>query len=138
MKDVKNIQVIRKADMVSKKASSENFTGQVEVKMLFAADHEAKISSGIVTFEKTARTNWHTHSKGQMLYIISGVGQIQKWGEPIIEVKSGDIIWFPSGIKHWHGATQNNAMSHLALVPFAEENTTVWLEKVTDSQFNAN
>jgi quercetin dioxygenase-like cupin family protein len=130
------IQIIRTGDVPSAKAPSNNFTGNVRVEMLFNGSHPARLSSGIVTFEPGARTNWHTHDKGQMLYILSGMGQVQEWGGKVIIVRSGDTVWFPAGVKHWHGATKDNAMSHLAISPIGDDNSTVWLEKVTDIQFN--
>jgi quercetin dioxygenase-like cupin family protein len=68
-----------------------------------------------VTFEPGARSAWHTHPLGQILIVTDGTGWIQQWGGPIEEFRKGDVIWIPAGVKHWHGATPNTAMTHIAI-----------------------
>ncbi len=116
-------------------APSSNFTGNAKVKMLFSHD-STNLSAGVVNFEAGARTNWHTHPKGQMLVIIEGKGWTQEENGKVIEFKKGDIIWIPANIKHWHGASPDSSMSHLAIAPEDEsQKSTDWFTKVTDSQY---
>lgn len=131
------IQIYKNGSSPSAKAPATNFTGDVRVEMLFPKGRESNLSSGIVTFEPKARTNWHSHPSGQALYILSGVGQVQQWGSNIEEVRAGDVVWFPANIKHWHGASETNAMSHLSIAPINNGKSSDWMEKVTDNQFNS-
>lgn len=111
------------------------FTGAVRVDGLVAGDGPAHVSSGTVTFEPAARTAWHTHPLGQMLVVTSGAGRVQSWGNPIDEIHAGDIVWFPAGEKHWHGAASTTAMTHIAIQESVDGNAVTWLEKVTDEQY---
>lgn len=117
-------------------ASPNNFTGDVTVKMLMTPQDALGLSSGYVNFSADARTNWHTHPEGQMLIVTSGAGRVQQWGQPIIEIKEGDVVWFPANVKHWHGAMPNQAMTHLSMAKIIEGKSSVWLERVTDEQYN--
>jgi quercetin dioxygenase-like cupin family protein len=92
----------------------------------------------MVTFEPGARSNWHTHPSGQRLLVVSGVGLTQEWGKAVQEVRAGDMLWCPPGVKHWHGAGPTAAMSHLAITGTTRDGKNVnWMEKVTDEQYNA-
>ncbi|WP_244110070.1 (R)-mandelonitrile lyase [Burkholderia ambifaria] len=93
-------------------------------------------SGGLVTFEPGARSAWHTHPKGQYFVVVSGVGYTQEWGEPIRELRPGDVVWCPPGVKHWHGAAPANAMTHLAVTGTVDGKNVEWMEKVTDEQYN--
>jgi len=88
-----------------------------------------------VTFEPGARTAWHTHPLGQTLIITSGIGRVQSWGDSIQTVKSGDSVWIPPNVKHWHGAAPETAMSHIAIAESKDGKVVEWLEKVTDEQY---
>ena len=88
------------------------------------------------TFEPGARSNWHTHPTGQHLIVTSGVGWTQEWHGPIVEIRAGDVVWCPPGVKHWHGATPTTAMTHLALTGTVGGKNVEWLEKVTDEQYH--
>ena len=118
------------------RASADNFSGEVYSTMLTLLREHLNLSSGYVNFTPGARTNWHTHPEGQMLIITSGKGRVQQWGEPLIEVKEGDLVWFPAGVKHWHGASPDESMTHLSMAPIIEGVSSVWLEPVTDEQYN--
>jgi quercetin dioxygenase-like cupin family protein len=90
-----------------------------------------------VTFEPTARTAWHTHPLGQVLIVTAGCGLTQCWGEAAEEIRPGDVICCPPGKKHWHGATQTSAMTHIAIVEALDGKTVEWLEKVSDDEYLA-
>jgi len=130
------IVITRTGSQPSTKAPVEYFTGNVRVDPLFRANDSAHFSGAYVTFEPGARTAWHTHPAGQYLIITSGVGQVQEWGGPILEVHAGDVVWFPPGVKHWHGASPTTAMTHLALTVSVDGKSAAWLEKVSDEQYS--
>ena len=88
-----------------------------------------------MTFEPAARTAWHTHPLGQLLIVTSGRGWVQQSGGPVEEVTSGDVVWFPPGEKHWHGATPTTAVTHVAIHERLDGKTVDWLEKVSDEQY---
>lgn len=113
------------------------FTGKVKVDEPFKSGDEFNDYQGaMVNFEAGARTAWHTHPKGQTLYIVSGEGRVQSEGEAIKTVRAGDVVWFPANEKHWHGAAPDSAMSHLAIQSPDEEGEVVnWMEHVTDEQY---
>jgi quercetin dioxygenase-like cupin family protein len=114
------------------KGPAEYFTGNVRVDPLFVAKDTAPFSGAYVTFDPGARSNWHTHPAGQHLIVTSGVGRTQEWGRPIVEIRAGDVVWCPPGVKHWHGATPTTAMTHIALTGTVGGKNVDWLEKVTD------
>ena len=89
----------------------------------------------LVTFEPGARTAWHTHPLGQTLIITSGRGRVQRDGGPIEEVQTGDVVWFPPGEKHWHGATPTTAMTHITIQETLNGRNVDWMEKVSDDQY---
>ncbi len=113
--------------------SPDYFTGHVRIDPLFSDP----VVGVHVTFEPGARTAWHTHPRGQRLVITSGCGQAQIWGEPVEKLFPGDVVWFPPGVKHWHGATPTNGMTHLAIQESLHGQTVEWLEHVTDEQYRA-
>ena len=96
------------------------------------------VQGASVTFEPGARTAWHTHPLGQTLIVTDGVGRAQRWGGPIVEIRPGDVVWFPPGEKHWHGAAPTTAMTHIALQEVKDGKVVDWMEKVTDQQYAAD
>ena len=80
---------------------------------------------------------WHTHPLGQALIVTSGFGWVQRWGGPVEEIRPGDVIWFPPGEKHWHGATPSTAMTHIAIQEALDGSPVDWMEKVGDEQYRA-
>lgn len=108
------------------------FTGTVRLDSPFSTEAPARVGGAVVTFEPGARTNWHTHPLGQTLIVLSGFGRCQREGGPVEEIRPGDIIWFPPGEKHWHGAGKATAMSHLAIAEALEGIAVTWLEPVAD------
>jgi quercetin dioxygenase-like cupin family protein len=117
------------------KGPAEYFTGSVRVEPLFAAKDTAPFSGAYVTFEPGARSAWHTHPAGQHLLVTFGVGWTQDWGAPTVEIRAGDVVWCPPGVKHWHGATPTTAMTHIALTGTVGGKNVDWLEKVSDEQY---
>lgn len=90
-----------------------------------------------MTFEPGARTAWHTHPLGQTLIVTAGLGRVQCEGGPIEEIRSGDVVWFPLGVRHWHGASPDVAMTHIAIQEALEGKVVDWMEHVTDAQYSA-
>jgi 4-carboxymuconolactone decarboxylase len=115
-----------------------NFTGEVRLEMLFEALEPSHASGGTVTFEPGARTAWHTHPRGQILVVTSGTGQVQRWGDPIEVIRSGDVVRIPAGEKHWHGASPHVAMTHIAISEHRDGTAVQWMEKVSDEQYNGS
>lgn len=113
----------------------EYFTGTVLTDPINTAPAPASVRVLRVSFSPGARTAWHTHPLGQTLYVVSGVGRIQKSGEPILEILPGDTIWIAPGEKHWHGASPENAMCHIAIHEALDGSNVDWLEKVTDEEY---
>ena len=117
------------------KGAVEYFTGSVIVEPLFAANDSMRSAGGLVTFEPGARSAWHTHPGGQILVVTSGTGWVQEEGGEKREIRPGDVIWTPPGVKHWHGATAANSMSHIAITNRVEGKNVEWMEKVSDEQY---
>jgi 4-carboxymuconolactone decarboxylase len=115
-KDQGAIRIMRSGSQPSRQAPAENFTGSVRVDPLFQANAPARASGSLVTFESGARTAWHTHPLGQILILTAGTGRVQPWGDPVEEIRRGDVVWIPAGQKHWHGAAPNSSMAHIAIV----------------------
>jgi quercetin dioxygenase-like cupin family protein len=114
---------------------AEYFTGAVRVDPLFDAPDPARARGAHVTFEPGARTAWHTHPLGQTLIVTSGLGWVQREGGQIEEIRPGDVVWFAPGEKHWHGASANTAMSHIAIQEALNGSPVTWLEKVSEAQY---
>jgi quercetin dioxygenase-like cupin family protein len=114
----------------SGKGPDEYFTGTVRIDPLFQAPDPARVVGASVTFEPGARTAWHTHPLGETLIVTAGCGLAQRWGGPIEETRPGDVIWFPPGEKHWHGATATTAMTHIAVQERLNGKAVDWMEKV--------
>ena len=130
-----NIQ--RNGTRPSQKGPSDYFTGEVRIDPIVQAPEPSRVTGASVTFEPGARSNWHTHPLGQTLIVTSGVGWTQCEGEPIEEIRAGDVIWCPPGHKHWHGATPTTSMTHIAIQEMLDGKVVDWLEKVTDEQYLA-
>lgn len=129
--------ISREASRPVSKGSANFFTGNVRIAMLFSANAPARATAGYVTFDPGARTAWHVHPLGQTLVVTAGEGRIQFWGCPIQEIKTGDVVAIPPGIKHWHGAAPKSAMTHMAIQESLDGKTADWLEKVSDAQYGS-
>lgn len=121
----------------SSKGPEAYFTGAVRVDPLFQAPDPARVVGASVTFEPGARTAWHTHPLGQTLIVTAGCGFVQREGGPREEIRSGDVVWFAPGEKHWHGATPATAMTHIAIQEALDGKTVDWMENVSDAQYRA-
>ena len=117
------------------KLTNGYFTGDAFLKPLLAKDANNDFAMGSVTFEPGARTNWHTHPKGQVLIVTEGKGWYQEKGKPAQVIKKGDVINIPENVEHWHGASANNAMIHIAITNYEAEQNVVWLKPVSDEEY---
>jgi quercetin dioxygenase-like cupin family protein len=125
----------RNGSQVSAKGPAEWFTGAVRIDAPFQASAPARVGGATVTFEPGARTARHTHPLGQTLIVTSGRGWVQREGGPLEEIRPGDIVWFPPGEKHWHGATPTTVMSHIAIAEALDGKAVEWMEHVSDEQY---
>jgi quercetin dioxygenase-like cupin family protein len=114
---------------------AEYFTGSVIVEPLFGAKDSMLATGGLVSFAPGARTAWHTHPAGQILIVTAGTGWVQEEGGEKREIKPGDVIWTPPGVKHWHGATATTSMSHIAITNMVDGRNVDWLQKVSEDQY---
>ncbi|MCK1301845.1 cupin domain-containing protein [Bradyrhizobium sp. 24] len=130
-----DIDIKRNGSRPSQKGPEDWFTGTVRIDPLFAAPEPARVSGAQVTFEPGARTAWHTHPLGQTLIVTAGLGWVQREGGPVQEIRPGDVIWFPPGLKHWHGASGTTAMTHIAIQESQDGRAVDWMEKVGDEQY---
>lgn len=135
--DAQSIKIARRSTQPSRQGPTENFTGSVRVDPLFQASAPARTSGSLVTFEPGARSNWHTHPLGQVLIVTAGTGRVQRWGDPVDEIRQGDVVWIPPGQKHWHGAAPDSSMAHIAVSEALDGKAVDWMEKVTDAQYGA-
>lgn len=119
----------------SVKAPAEWFTGNVRIDPLHQPAEPSRFSAASVTFEPGARTAWHTHPLGQMLYVTAGCGWTQCGDEPRQEIRAGDVVWCPPGHRHWHGATATTAMTHIAVQEALDGKMVDWMEKVSDAEY---
>lgn len=114
---------------------NEWFTGNAFLSPLIAKDKNHDFSAGAVTFEPSARTNWHTHPKGQALLVIEGNGLYQEKDKPAQPIKKGDVVNIPENMEHWHGATANSKMVHIAITNFKEDVQVTWLQPVSEQDY---
>jgi len=131
------MEIKRVSSQASARGSSEWFTGTVRIDPLFQAPDPALVSGASVTFEPGARTAWHTHPLGQTLIVTAGCGWVQRAGGLVEEIRPGDVVWFPPGEKHWHGATPGTAMTHIAIQEKKDGRNVDWMEQVTDEQYRS-
>lgn len=116
---------------------ASNFTGSVRVTPVFQALAPGRATGSDVSFEPGARTAWHVHPAGQTLIVTAGVGRVQQWGGPVDEIRPGDDVRIPPNVKHWHGASPDAAMTHLAITEAVDGRSVEWMEAVGDSQYRA-
>jgi quercetin dioxygenase-like cupin family protein len=129
------MEIKRSGSEPSSKGSADWFTGTVRLDPLFSPPAPARVSGALVTFEPGARTAWHTHPLGQTLFVMAGLGWVQREGGPVQEIRPGDVVWFAPGEKHWHGASATTAMSHIAIQEKHDGKAVDWMEKVSDEQY---
>ncbi|CAG2092223.1 MULTISPECIES: (R)-mandelonitrile lyase [Xanthomonas] len=131
------IRVSKAGGAASAAGQADYFTGTVRIDAPFQADAPARVGGATVTFEPGARTAWHTHPLGQTLIVTAGAGRVQEWGKPAQQIRPGDIVWIPPGVKHWHGANATVAMSHIAIAEAQDGSPVTWLEQVSEAQYAA-
>lgn len=129
------MQINRVGTTASKPGPADWFTGTVRIDAPFKGQEPSKISGATVTFEPGARTAWHTHPLGQTILILAGVGWVQREGGAVEEVRPGDSVWFAAGKKHWHGASPEVSMIHIAVQEALDGKVVEWLEKVSEEQY---
>ena len=129
------MEIKRSGSQLSGKGPAAYFTGSVRVDPLFSPDEPARVAGALVTFEPGARTAWHTHPLGQTLIVTAGLGWACRAGGRPHEIRPGDVVWFPPGEKHWHGATATTAMSHIAIQEKLNGSPVDWLEQVSDAEY---
>ncbi|MCO8124173.1 cupin domain-containing protein [Stieleria sp. TO1_6] len=129
------MKIVRADSEAARQGPADWFTGAVRMVPQFQAEEPSCVSCVQVSFDPGARTAWHTHPLGQHLIITSGVGWVQQQGGPVEEVRTGDVVWFPPGVKHWHGASPTSAMSHLAIQEAQDGSAVDWLEHVSEQQY---
>ena len=129
------MDIKRSGSQPSGKGPAEYFTGAIRIDPLFEPHSPGRVFAASVSFEPGARTAWHTHPLGQTLIVTAGCGLAQCWGGPIEEIRPGDVVWFPPGEKHWHGATPTTAMTHIAIVEQLEGKSADWMEQVSNEQY---
>lgn len=134
--DTQPLIISRAGSRPGRPAPAQNFTGTAQVEMLFEALDPSHASAGTVTFEAGARTAWHSHPRGQILIVTAGIGRVQRWGDPIEEIRAGDVVRIPAGQKHWHGAAPRASMTHIAISEHRDGTTVQWMEAVTDEQYD--
>ena len=130
-----NMEIKRIGSQPSVKGPEDWFTGTVRIDPLFQPNAPARTSGASVSFEPGARTAWHTRPLGQTLIVTAGCGRAQREGGSIEEIHPGDVVWFPPGVKHWHGATPTTAMTHIAIQEALNGKVVDWMEKVSDEQY---
>lgn len=134
----RGLRITRSGSQPPSQGSAEHFTGSVTINMLFTADEPSRATGGLVTFQPGSRTTWHRHPLGQTLIVTAGSGRIQQWGGPVEEIRQGDVVRIPPGLKHWHGAAPDSAMAHIAIQESLEGKTADWNEQVSDDQYQGN
>ena len=136
--EAQKIDVTRGGSRAVRPGPAANFTGDVRVEMLFEALDPSHASGGTVTFAPGARTAWHSHPRGQILIVTAGIGRVQRWDQPVEEIRAGDVVRIPAGAKHWHGASPQASMTHIAMTEHRDGTAVQWMEKVSDEQYNSS
>jgi quercetin dioxygenase-like cupin family protein len=132
--DSKNLVVVRKS-ATPEPGAAQRFTGKAVVESRFEGARPSHLAAAIVSFEPGARTAWHTHPHGQMLVVTAGCGWVQQEGGERQPIRAGDIVWTPPGVKHWHGAGSQGAMSHAAVHERFDRQEVVWMQKVSEEEY---
>ena len=130
------MEITRAEEIAGMDAPAARFTGRVWMEPMPQLAGPARARAARVTFQPGARTAWHTHPFGQMLIVTAGEGWAQQEGGARATIRTGDVVRFPPGIRHWHGATPDSAMTHIAIQEAgADGETTDWQEHVEDADY---
>jgi 4-carboxymuconolactone decarboxylase len=135
--DAASLQITRAENVRSRSGPAEHFTGEVSVRRLFDSTTSTRASGAVVSFDAGARTAWHSHPRGQILIVTEGLGRVQLWGEPAQVIRPGDVVRIPAAVKHWHGASPDQAMSHIAVQEHLNGTVVHWAEQVSAAQYAA-
>jgi quercetin dioxygenase-like cupin family protein len=129
-------------DQPSTKGSAEMFTGDVYLDVIVKGEEPSRMRVNHVRFARSARTAWHRHAVGQTLHVTEGLGRVQSRDGKVVVIRPGDTIYTPPGEWHWHGATPDRFMSHLAMWeapdPGAEVAESEWGDHVTDEEYESH
>jgi len=131
------MEIFRAGSKPSAQGPAEWFTGKVRVDPLFNPAAPDRVQGAHVTFDPGARTAWHTHPLGQTLIVTFGGGLVQREGGPVEEIHPGDVVWFAPDERHWHGASPDTGMSHIAIQEVLDGQVVTWLEHVSDAEYGA-
>ena len=129
------MEIVRAGANASREGPGDWFTGRVRIDPLFNSFDPERVQGASVTFEPGARTAWHTHPLGQTLIVTAGRGFVQRWNGPVEEIRPGDVVWFSPDEKHWHGASADTAMTHIAIQEVKDGKAVEWMEHVSDTQY---
>jgi quercetin dioxygenase-like cupin family protein len=129
------MQITRSGERQPTAGPAEYFTGAATITPLFDPQGPSQVGAASVAFEPGARTAWHTHPLGQRLIVTSGTGWTQVEGGPVEEIRAGDVVWCPQNARHWHGATRDSGMTHIAVQETLNGSPVTWMEHVTDEQY---
>lgn len=133
------MKIRRNGTQASLKGPAEWFSGTVRLDPLFLkAEAPARATGASVTFEPGARTAWHTHPLGQTLIVTAGLGWVRREGGPVEEIRPGDVVWFEPGERHWHGASPETAMTHIAVQEELDGTAVTWMEQVSDEEYSGS
>lgn len=130
------LRIIRAGARPTKQAPAANFTGTVFSDEVVAGTGPSRMRASVVSFTPGARTFWHSHPVGQTLFCLSGAGRVQKEGEPVQELRPGDVVVIPPDVRHWHGAAPDRLFAHLAMSELNDRGEgTAWFEPVSDADY---
>ncbi|KRS15036.1 (R)-mandelonitrile lyase [Roseovarius indicus] len=132
-----SMEITKAEDREGTIGSEDLFTGTAYIEPVFPANDPFAVNAGQVTFLPGARSAWHTHPAGQMLVVTSGTGWVQERGEEKHVMQTGDVVWCPPDVEHWHGATDSTAVTHIAIQQLENGENVVWGEHVTDEEYGA-
>ena len=132
------MKILSSKDHASRRGPSDWFTGSVWIDEIAVGVEPSRLGIFRVSFEPGARTAWHTHPLGQTLHVLTGSGLVQLEGQPVQEIHPGDTVVIAPNERHWHSASPANTMVHLAIQEMdAQGVNVVWMEPVTDEEYNA-
>ena len=132
--ELTELSVVR-ADGETFAGPEATFTGTVTVGPLFSAPGAARMGGGLVRFDAGAHTAWHTHPLGQTLYVTEGCALVQIEGQEVVSAGPGDFVMIPPAARHWHGASADGPMAHIALSEAVDGSAVTWMEKLSDAEY---
>ncbi len=125
------MQIYRNGSSPANRPPESTFTGDVYIRDYFQRAAPSRLSGATAVFDPGSRTPWKVNPLGQTVVVTGGVGWAQREGEEIVEIRAGDVVWFPPGQRHWEGATPDQAMTYFAI----QEGGVGFGAKVTDKEY---